>query len=468
MNLLRPWQRPALGLIALLSALAVPAADDAPQAYATLVDVQPQGSESLQRLRLPLAVLQASRAAGWADLRVFDGDGRALPIAWSGTPQAAPPPLREHALAPLRWPGFAPQAGAAVASVRVDASDVVVRISRPAPDAAPNAPASAASDPGQWFLDLAALGDDRPRALRLDWAPPADGQGLVRRLRVEASTDAQQWRAVGSAVLVELPAAAGEERHLVQSRVELTPLDATQRFLRLSADGPWLLRAVQAEVQGDAPDDEPSHDSLRLPLPDDGVLDPGASLPLRRLELHFEGGTGVAPFSLLRPLAPAVAGQPVAWQAVAGGTAYRLQQAGATIESPPLRLSVAPAARWQLRFAPEARLRPQAVTLRWRAPELVIATSGRPPYRLAVGRADAPAAMLPLSTLIPGYRSGDEHRLPQASLGPLAARSGASGLLEADPGALRRWLLWAALVAAVAGLGVLAWRLASEMKAPPG
>lgn len=460
---LHGW-RPVAGLTALLAALAVPAAEDTPQAYATLVALQPQGSESLQRLRLPLAVLQASRAAGWADLRVFDGEGRALPIAWSGTPQAAPPPLREHALTPLRWPGTAPRSGSEAAGVMVEAGDVRVQIRRPVPGSA----ASATSQPDIWFLDLAALGDERPRALRLDWAPLPDGQGLVRQLRAEASTDAQQWRAVGSAVLVELPAAAGEARHLVQSRLALAPLDATLRYLRLSADGPWPLRAVQAEVQVDAPDDELSLDSLRLPLPADGVIDPGAALPLRGLALHFEGGTGVAPFSLLRPLAPAVTGQPTAWQVVASGTAYRLQQGGSTIESPPLPLSVAPAARWQLRFAPEATLRPQAVTLRWRAPELVVATSGRPPYRLAVGRADASPALLPLATLMPGYRSGDEHRLPQASLDPLAARSGTDGPLDADPAALRRWLLWAALAAAVVGLGVLAWRLARDMKAPPG
>ncbi|MBQ0958989.1 DUF3999 family protein [Ideonella sp. 4Y11] len=456
--------RPVAGLAAVLAALAVPAAEDRPQAYAVAVDLQPQGSESLQRLRLPLAVLQASRAAGWADLRVFDGEGRALPMAWSGTPQAAPPPLRELALTPLRWPGTAPRSGSEAAGVVVDAGDVRVQIRRPVPGAT----ASVAGQPEVWFLDLATLGEERPRALRLDWAPLPDGQGLVRQVRAEASTDAQQWRAVGSAVLVELPAAAGEARHMVHSRLALATLDATLRYLRLSADGPWPLRAVQAEVLGDAPDDETSLDSLRLPLPEDGVLDPGAALPLRGLALHFEGGTGVAPFSLQRPLAPAVAGQPVAWQVVASGTAYRLQQGGSTIESPPLPLSVAPAARWQLRFAPEATLRPQAVTLRWRAPELVVATSGRPPYRLAVGRADASPAMLPLATLMPGYRRGDEHRLPQASLGPLVARDGAGSLFNADPAALRRWLLWAALAGAVVGLGVLAWRLAREMKAPPG
>ena len=461
MNLSLPWRRPALGLIALLFTLAAPAADDAPQAYAALAELQPQGGESLQRLRLPLAVLQASRAAGWADLRVFDGEGRALPIAWSGTPLAEPQPLREHALTPLRWPGTAPGAGTDATRVQLDAAGVRVQISRSAPEAA----ASAAGEPGQWFLDLATLGDERPRALRLDWAAADDGQGLVRQLRAEASTDAQQWRTVGTAVLVELPAAAGEPRHLVQDRLELAPLDAALRYLRLSADGPWPLRGVLAQTLGAAPEDERSLDSLRLPLPADGVLDPGAALPLRRLELHFEGGTGVAPFSLLRPRAPAVAGQPASWLAVASGTAYRLQQGSAMIESPPLVLALAPAARWQLRFAPEARLRPQAVTLRWRAPELVFATSGRPPYRLAVGRADAAAATLPLGTLMPGYRSGDEHRLPQASLGPLSGRDG-RGLADSDPATLRRWLLWAALLAAVAGLGVLAWRLAREMKAP--
>ena len=50
-----------------------------PADHAALAPLTAPSSDGLQRLHLPLAVLQQSRTAGLADLRVFNAAGESLP-----------------------------------------------------------------------------------------------------------------------------------------------------------------------------------------------------------------------------------------------------------------------------------------------------------------------------------------------------------------------------------------------------
>jgi hypothetical protein len=100
---------------------------------------------------------------------------------------------------------------------------------------------------------------------------------------------------------------------------------------------------------------------------------------------------------------------------------------------------------------------------------VVFAAGAAQGLTLAVGRDQAAPAALPLPTLMPGYRSADEFKLPQATLGALTPQTVAAPgwperLSEAAPEDRRRWILWAALAAAVAGLAVLAARLVRDLK----
>ncbi|WP_298232806.1 DUF3999 family protein, partial [uncultured Azohydromonas sp.] len=50
--------------------------DDTPARYAATAPLAPAADAGgLQRVALPLAVLQASRSTGWADVRVFNAAG---------------------------------------------------------------------------------------------------------------------------------------------------------------------------------------------------------------------------------------------------------------------------------------------------------------------------------------------------------------------------------------------------------
>ncbi|NML15882.1 DUF3999 family protein [Azohydromonas caseinilytica] len=467
----RPGLLPAT-LACAASLAAAQGAEDHPGRYAATAPVTLSGSAGLQRLPLPLAVLQASRSPGWADVRIFNAAGEPVPLAWAGAPAVEPAPVREVALPRFDWPGSVDGGASAPAplTLRLRADGAVLDVRSSGAASAP-----AASGVQAWLLDLQPLGAERPAALRLQW--PATAQGLERRATVQASRDTQRWEDVGAATLVDVPGPSGAGSAVRQPRIELQGVTREQRYLRLVVrGGDFGLESVQAELAG-AQAEAPLA-SARFPLRPDGErtwrLDAGAVLPVQRLQLHLAEDNAVAPFQLLRraPLRPTPRGT-VDWWPVASLTAYRLQREGRLQEAPPVSLDGGPAREWRLVLDPRAPLPTSApeATLWWRTPQLVFAARGSGPFTLAVGRDPAPAATLPLPTLLPGWVPGAEHRLPGATAGALVARHvaprGAVQLLQdATAEQRRRWLLWGLLALAVAVLGALAWRLARDLKRP--
>jgi hypothetical protein len=95
----------------------------------------------------------------------------------------------------------------------------------------------------------------------------------------------------------------------------------------------------------------------------------------------------------------------------------------------------------------------------------VFVARGEGPFALAYGNPQATPVALPLATLIPGYERGAELRLPEAKAGAVVQGPPPSRweriVGEAQP---RRIALWAVLLAGVATLGVMAWRLSRQMR----
>ncbi|WP_161868042.1 DUF3999 family protein, partial [Pseudomonas yangonensis] len=91
-----------------------------------------------------------------------------------------------------------------------------------------------------------------------------------------------------------------------------------------------------------------------------------------------------------------------------------------------------------------------------RATQLVFLARGEPPYRLAVGRADATAAALPLSTLIPGNSTERLTSLASAQVDVAAVRSAEVNVPATAATDWKRWGLWAVLLLGVALLAAMA------------
>ena len=97
---------------------------------------------------------------------------------------------------------------------------------------------------------------------------------------------------------------------------------------------------------------------------------------------------------------------------------------------------------------------------------VVFATQGEPPWKLLAGDARADNGALPIGSLVPDL-ARERERLGSATLGawteiPAAA---ARARDEARRAALRPWALWGVLVAGVALVGFMAWRLARKTAA---
>jgi hypothetical protein len=514
---------PALAALLALAALAGPAAadDDRIDQYGAVARVELHSSDGLQRLELPLAVLQASRSPGYADVRIFDARGEPVPQAWAQAAPRLPASERLWPVPRFAWPSAAvaaapipgtlpaggavapaadaPASAAAEVTVQVNTAGAVVRIegSAPAPaDAAPQPPTT-------WLLDLSALADpaERIARLQLDW--PARAGGLATGVQVEGSDDARNWQLVTRSSLLDL----GQGGAPALKHVDWPAGARTPRYLRLSFDTPLALaRSELALTRGPA---ERPRAAQRVRFAVDATahaprpweLDLQGRVPLSHLRLHLPQANTVATLQLQQRDDPK---QP--WRNVASFTAWRLTRDGHEMNAPAFAFDALAARYWRL--VPDARagLGSESgleATLEWTPPQLVFAARGVPAaagepasgadappgaadaglrlgsmdagLRLAVGRATQPAPGVGVATLIPGYEYGAEYRLPAAGLSALSEQAVATPglperLRDAGPADRQRWILWAVLVVAVAGLGWFAWNLAREVRraAPDG
>lgn len=467
-----------LWVLAALLPLQSFAAPDRIEDYAAVATVALHSGDGLQRLELPLPVLQASRSAGYADVRLFDARGEPLPLAWAQRPAGVAGAERRVRVPVFAWP--APAAAESRIHVQVDGTGAVVRVVNTV------AAAAAATPPSVWLLDLSRL--DRPgeriTRLALDW-PPQPG-GIATGVRIESSDDTRTWTPVTHASLLDLAQSGAPALKQVEwpAAGPGSQRRAPPRYLRLAFDTPLPLS--QAELTLNQAPAEPPLASQRVTFtaaaegspsePRPWELDLQGRVPVSRLRVHLPQTNTVVPLRLQQrddPRRP--------WRTVASLVAWRLTRNGQELHAPAIGFEAASARYWQL--VPDARSAGWSpatleATLEWTAPQIVFAARGMvasdsgaaagAPLRLAVGRDGRGPPPLTLAALIPGYEPGAEHLLPAASLSALVPQAVAATplperLRQASPADQQRWTLWLALVLAVTGLGWMAWKLVREV-----
>lgn len=92
---------------------------------------------------------------------------------------------------------------------------------------------------------------------------------------------------------------------------------------------------------------------------------------------------------------------------------------------------------------------------------VVFAMQGQAPFTLLAGAVNSAPSALPVATLIPDLEN-ERARFGKATLGGWNAVAAVVRQAEAEKwqAELRPWLLWTVLLAGVAGLGFMVWRLA--------
>jgi hypothetical protein len=465
----------ALSALSSSSSLSGDGAADQPQAYALRLPLTLAPGASLQRLALPAQVLINLQASGYSDIRIFNAQGQPVAMALV-RPEPRPDARQQLTLAAYPVLGPATAAGLDGLSLRIEERQgqrvVQINTSNAASPPAPAQLLGALLDARAVSAPLVAL------ALQAD-LPEAQPVTFT----VQASRDLSHWRPLGQTVLFR----AGEAR-LGESDMALDFADVKDHYLRITWTGA-AGQPVNASVRGATlttstgrASSPPVEATLAPPaLTDAHTLSfslPFAT-PLAALRITPPGGDVLIP---LRVLGRNERSQP--WTPLASSVVYRLQTAGGVQTSGPVALPGL--AFRELQLQADAKTpgfgAPPAISLQFEPVQIVFLASGSGPFVLAAGRAGTAGAYLPISSLMPDYRSGQENTLPLAQA-ELAGQPGVAGtgtgaasgqtapLVVAAPGTgdglpLRSWVLWGVLLLGVLALALMAGVLFRQAKQP--
>jgi hypothetical protein len=423
------------------------------------------------RFALPAAVYAGIERADLGDLRVLNARGEPVPFAFLPRRQGRPAPVQVQSakLYPLYGEQSKGLEGVKLDVAR-DASGTVIRLA-----AEPKARSGERKLLG-YLLD-ASTQKLPVEALTLEWQTRASFSGAVR---VEASEDLSHW----SALVAQAPVLALEHagERLERRRVEFPARSV--KYLRLSfsrVPEDFVLAGVALDQRGERV--EPAREWQRLP---------GAAVPDKPGEYRFESG-GRFPADRVRlglPQQNTVARVQVLardrdeaqWRTVASATVFRLLRNGAEAAGPDVELTPTADRHWLLRADPRGGgLGAGEVSLEigWLPHEIVFAARGDAPFTLAFGSKLAKPEALAVGAVVPGYRDDKELLAAEATLGEVTGAapvrpslSDPLGMLRAllESGELKRWALWASLLAGVLAVAWMALRLLRDVGkgAPPG
>lgn len=438
-----------------------------------------QRSAPFVELALPAAAYARSRAqgreggSGLRDLRIVDAGNERVPFAWLA-PRAgesrASESLRDAVLYPLPARPATDGSWRSPIDIVVEGERINVRRLT-----ARGTTADGVARSGGWLIDL---GERKPATpapdqLRLAWSGPSE---FSAAFDIATSDDLRIWRSGGAGQVLALQSASGALTQpnallranggrfvrLVWADAATAPVLTGAKVVTTQRDTVALDAPVELTVEGAASAKDTKEGS---PAAARGVdFDLGGVLPVVGSDLQWTAGTHVAP---VRVWGRSHGDE--AWRELGSAVFYRLDRQGTISSSPvwPVRANVR-----YLRFVPDDRaaaLDPAQLRLRVQAElaHLVFATQGQAPYRVQIGSADANAAALPITALVPSLAE-ERVRFGTAVLGDwtevaAAARRDDARQREA---ALRPWLLWAVLIGGVALLAFMVWRLARGAPRP--
>lgn len=425
-------------------------------AYALRLPITLAPDAPLQRLELPAQALVQLQSSGYSDVRIFNAQGQPVPMALSrvATNPAERGQVRLSAF-PILGGDLTTTLDGLQLRIEERQGQRVVRLSTATGAASLVTPKV-----------LGALLDAREVktpviAIALDVEIPA-AQPVT--FNVQASKDLKNWRQMADTVLFKTDAAS-----LGAATIELPVQDVSGNYLRVTwagdssplagvtlrgatlttaAAGSVITRVVAAVAPPALV--SPHEFSFSLPF----------AAPVAALRIDPMDSNTMVP---LRVQGRNDRSQP--WTSLAETVVYKLTTGGKTQASGPIELLSTATREIKIeadKKTPGFAAAPE-ISVLFDPVQLVFLASGAGPFSLAVGAANLPSAYLPLPSLMPGYQSGQENKLPLAKVDA----SGATPVIVAS-GAVngsvptRSLVLWAVLIAGALALAAMAWALMKQ------
>jgi hypothetical protein len=444
---------------------------NAPTSYAKSMPLNVAANASLQRLVLPADALVRLQTSNYHDLRIFNAQGQSVPMAL-----AAVAAQTQSQQATVSLPAF-PILGGSDASGTWNTEGLSLRIEEKLGkrvvqiDTANKAATTGNKKIVGVLLDARAVLSPAV-SLALDVTLPA-GQPIT--LDMQASKDLKSWRSLADTVLYRATDGAPSAGDLGSERMTLAFSDLKDHYLRVTWQGET---ATSASVVVRGATLTTSRSSTSTPRVSAVIATPALTSP-HELSFALPFATPVTALKIKAPgtnvLIPVrVLGrndrsQP--WIIIASTVLYNMvangkEQANTAVElgSSSYKEIKIEADKKTAGFAAAPE-----ISVLFEPTQVIFLASGTAPFSLAAGLANAASAYLPVSSLIPGYQSGQENELPLASAASAgnAAAAGAVSVATTSPTnapPTRSLILWGVLLAGVALLGLMAWALMKQPK----
>lgn len=461
------------------ASFAAASAQDAATGYSHILPLSVDTSQAVVQLRVPRDVYLHARSPSLNDLRVVDAGGASMPFALV---DLVPPPVMNRSTMPLAvFPVYGPGRDAErihdSLQIRTGTDGAVISVT---------APARAASDElVSLVLDLrpAAAGAQAglvPPVGALALTLPAGVANYSAGVALDVSDDLESWDELAEAAVSWLvnDQGASVQKH----RIEFAPRSFRYARLRWLEGEPIAFSAIHAEYvvekQAKRHVETLVLEGRRAAEGRDLVYMAPVAVPAHSLGLVFKGENIVMPVQLgqYQAVGARKAGVRLSPQlrSVVNATFYRMIQAGRHRASGDVEIPVTHASQWVMRPQVDVAEEP-GLRLSWSPSSIVFVAGGKPPYRLAFGRAGVNAAHVALAQVAPGFSAHELAALKTAQPGRLIQQQSASTITDELAGSnaassKRNWL-WALLLGGVFALAAMAWHLFRQLKsgapAPP-
>jgi hypothetical protein len=446
--------------LALALAGTAAAAAASPGDFAARAPIELEGSGPYYQLSLPFEAHWTARFPDMRDLRVFNGQGEALPFSIIRERPKSEQTVDDVAVAWFPIQG-SDSAGGAAPEIRVerrpDGTLVSVTGGEHPGDGAPKLKG--------YLLDLSQT-RNAARRLTLDWDPAVGG---FQQITVEASDDLEHWQIWRSDV--ELARLDFNGEHLERRAIDLS--DRRAKYLRLLWRSPPVAPSLTSAVLTTAAaTSHPAPFVWSAPFAPvragDGTYEWRFPAPLapEKLKLSLPQANVLAPAELW---AKEKDDEPRSrWHYLTDTVLYRLDVDGREWTQDDIALATPPFKGIVLELDPRrgggiGNGLP-TLSLGLTARQVLFLARGSGPFVLALGNKEAKPGDLSPSTLVPGYGTDGAPPVSPATLGAFA---GAAPEAAVAPALTLNWqilTLWAILLTGIVSIGAMALYLLRQMR----